>query len=75
MSLDGQERIPLHHPLITSHARAQAHQMADAAAKELRARGCIVDITTDENGLPVINYTAPPGVQRVSVNITLSREL
>ena len=74
MILDDQESIPLHHPLITEHARAQAHQAADAVAKDLRVRGCIVEVTSDENGLPVITYTAPPAVQSITMNITLSRE-
>lgn len=56
-------------PSIKPETIEAAHGIADATAKRLRDLGCTVDITTDDNGLPVMTYAAPGAICSVVVKI------
>ena len=59
---------------ISPETIAAAHELANATADNLRKLGAtVVVVTSDANGLPVISYTLPPAVERVTVSITVSR--
>lgn len=64
-------------PYIKPQALSDAQRMAHETAYQLRAFGCTaVEVSTDDNGLPVLKYTLPFGVEAGMLrNVTVRIEV
>jgi hypothetical protein len=52
-----------------------AHLIAAETTANLRWLGCTVEVTTDDNGLPVMTYTQPGTLDSVVVKIEVREPL
>lgn len=56
-------------PYIKPETIKAAHLIASETAANLRWLGCTVEVTTDDNGLPVMTYAQPDTFDSVVVRI------
>jgi hypothetical protein len=56
-------------PYIKPETIAAAHRIAAETTANLRWLGCTVEVTSDDNGLPVMTYTTPLTHDSVVVRI------
>ena len=56
-------------PYINPETIKAAHRIAAETTANLRWLGCTVEVTSDDNGLPVMTYTTPTTVDSVVVRI------